>query len=333
MPVEGVTTQAPRRRAGTGTTLTQVIDLDEGTRHWRPDGPGAGPGSGDRRGRTAPRTADPGLFGPDSVSWRVHGDPLMAVGGLRALLLQSLHPVVAHGFEAHSGYRQESWSRLLRTADYVALTTFGSSTQVQAAAGYVRRAHADAPFVDPGDGTQRRIDEPELLLWVHACLTDSMLTVVRRGGLRLSDVDADRYVAEQVRAGALLGVDPATAPTSVAQLDDYFARVRPALHLTAPAREAVSVVLAPPIHPLLELMTPARIGWSSLAGLAFATLPAWARTLFPAPLRTSGAVLPAAAVTSSLRALRHTGRGVGTVVPVLARSPHERAARRRLALG
>jgi uncharacterized protein (DUF2236 family) len=323
MPIaQGAAPEAARRRAGTGTSLVQVIDLDEGTRHWREE----------RREVRAPRTADPGLFGPASVSWQVHGDPLMAVGGLRALLLQSLHPVVAHGFEAHSGYRQESWSRLLRTADYVALTTFGSSTQVQAAAGYVRRAHADAPFVDPGDGSQRRIDEPELLLWVHACLVDSMLSVVRRGGLRLSPGDADRYVAEQVRAGALLGVDPAQAPTTVAGLHAYFEAVRPRLHLTAPAREAVAVVLAPPIHPLLELMTPARIGWSSLAGLAFATLPPWARAMFPRPLRSGSAVVPAAAVTSSLRALRRTGRGVGSMVPVLARSPHERAARRRLHL-
>lgn len=282
------------------------------------------------RPRSAP--SDPGLFGPGSMTWLVHGDPLMAVGGLRALLLQSLHPVVAHGFGAHSGYKQESWSRLLRTADFVALTTFGSTTQVQAAAGYVRRAHADAPFIDPGDGSTRRIDEPALLLWVHACLVDSMLAVVRRGGLLLSDHEADRFVAEQVRAGALLGVDPAAAPTSTAELQAYLDRTRPHLALSDPAREAVAVVLAPPIHPLLELMTPARIGWSSLAGLAFATLPRWAREMFPAPLRGTSAVVPPAAVTSALRALRRTGRTVGSVAPILTCSPHERSARRRLGL-
>ena len=147
-----------------------------------------------RRAPCPPRgraPGDPGLFGPGSVSWRVHADPLMAVGGLRALLLQSLHPVVAHGFAAHSGYREQSWGRLMRTADYVALTTFGSTGQVEAVAGHVRRAHAGSPFVDPGDGSRRRIDEPELLLWVHACLVDSMLVVTRRGGLGLSDAEAD----------------------------------------------------------------------------------------------------------------------------------------------
>ena len=277
-------------------------------------------------------TRDVGLFGPGSVSWRVHGDPLMAVGGLRALLLQSLHPVVAHGFAAHSGYREESWSRLMRTADYVALTTFGSTTQVQAAAGHVRRGHARSEFVDPEDGGRHRIDDPDLLLWVHACLVDSMLAVTRRGGLELSDDDADRYVAEQVRTAALLGVDPALAPTTVAGVQAYLDDVRPGLRLTAPAREAVAMVLAPPIHPLLELMTPARIGWTSLAGLAFATLPTWARAHFPLPLRGGSAVLPSAAVTSSLRSLRRTGRGVGTVLPLLTTSPHERAARRRLGL-
>ncbi|MFC3686719.1 oxygenase MpaB family protein [Aquipuribacter hungaricus] len=278
-------------------------------------------------------TADPGLFGPHSVSWRVHGDPLMAVGGLRALLLQSLHPVVAHGFAAHSGYREESWGRLLRTADYVSLTTFGSTAQVEAVAGHVRRAHAGSEFVDPGDGSRRRIDEPELLLWVHTCLVDSVLVTTRRGGLDLTEDEADTFVAEQVRAGELLGVDPAAAPRSQAGVAAYLAGVRGSLHLSAPARDAVAMVLAPPIHPLLELLTPARLGWSSLAGLAFATLPAWARDMFPAPLRTGGAVVPQAAVTSSLRALRRTGRRVGSVVPALAQSHHEAQARRRLGLG
>lgn len=289
---------------------------------------------GRARARAAswPGTADPGLFGPGSVSWRVHADPLMAVGGLRALLLQSLHPVVAHGFAAHSTYREESWGRLLRTADHVAVTTFGSTAQVEAAAAHVRRAHAGSPFVDPGDGSPRRIDEPDLLLWVHACLVDSMLTTVRRGGLALDDDEADAYVAEQVRAGALLGVDPARAPRDQAGLAAYLRDVRGGLRLSEPAREAVAVVLAPPIHPLLELLTPARVGWSSLAGLAFATLPVWAREMFPRPLRSGGAVVPQAAVTSSLRALRRTSRGVGALVPSLARSPHETQARQRLGL-
>ena len=175
----------------------------------------------------------------------------MAVGGLRALLLQSLHPVVAHGFAAHSGYREQSWGRLVRTADYVALTTFGSTAQVEAVAGHVRRAHAGSPFVDPGDGSRRRIDEPELLLWVHTCLVDSMLEVTRRGGLALSEAEADRFVDEQVRAGALLGVDPAAAPRTQADVAAYLADVRPQLRLSDPARDAVAMVLAPPIHPLL----------------------------------------------------------------------------------
>ena len=256
----------------------------------------------------------------------------MAIGGLRALLLQSLHPVVANGFAVHSAYREESWGRLMRTADYVALTTFGTTGQVDRVAGHVRAAHAGSEFVDPGDGSMRRIDEPELLLWVHTCLVDSMLAVTRRGGLELSEVEADAYVQEQVLAGELLGVDPDAAPRSQADVADYLADVRGSLHLSGPARDAVAVVLAPPIHPLLELLTPARMGWSSLSGVAFASLPGWARAMFPPPLRSGGAVVPQAAVTSSLRTLRRTGRGVGRLVPSLARSPHEQQARRRLGL-
>lgn len=277
-------------------------------------------------------TADPGLFGPGSVSWRVHADPLMAVGGLRALLLQSLHPVVASGFAAHSGYRQASWGRLMRTAEYVALTTFGTTAQVDRIAAHVRAAHAGSEFPDPGDGSVRRIDEPELLLWVHTCLVDSMLAVTRRGGLELSEAEADTYVQEQVRAGELVGVDPDAAPRSQADVADYLADTRPSLRLSRPASDAVAMVLAPPIHPLLELVTPARLGWTSLAGAAFASLPGWAREMFPLPLRGAGAVVPQAAVTSSLRMLRGTGRGVGRLVPPLGRSPHEQQARRRLGL-
>ncbi|MGJ7441920.1 oxygenase MpaB family protein [Aquipuribacter sp. MA13-6] len=278
---------------------------------------------------TPPAPRDPGLFGPGSVTWQLHADPLVALAGLRALLLQSLHPVVAHGFATHSDYQRQPWSRLLRTADFMAVTTFGSTSEVHAAAARVRRAHAGSPFVDPGDGSRRRIDEPALLLWVHACLLDSVLAVTRRGGVRLSGPESDRYVAEQVRSVALLGVHPRAAPRTTAELAAYLERVRPSLRLSDPARDAVRLVLAPPIHPLLELLTPARVGWSSLAGVAFATLPDWARDLFPPP-GTADASMPEAAVTASLRALRRTGIGVGTMAPALARSPHERAARRRL---
>lgn len=271
-----------------------------------------------------------GLFGPGSASWRVHGDPLMAVGGLRALLLQSLHPVVAQGFDVHSSYRENPWPRLLRTADFVALTTFGSLRRVEAAATYVRSAHAQDPFTDPRTGREHRLDDPELLLWVHCCLVDSMLAVTTRGGLRLGIGGADRFVAEQVRAGELLGMDPTNAPTSTAELKSYLRRMRPELGLSAEAREAVAVVLAPPMHPALELLTPARIGWGSLAALAYATLPAWARDLFP--LGAGSRAVPQVAVTATLRTLRRTGQGVQTVVPALRRSPHEAAARRRLGL-
>lgn len=297
-----------------------------------PPSRGSGPAAAPVGEAAAEPSADPGLFGPGSASWRVHGDPLMAVGGLRALLMQSLHPAVAQGFDSHSSYRENAWPRLLRTADFVALTTFGPVGRVAAAAAHVRQAHAARRFTDPRTGRDQHLDDPELLLWVHCCLVDSMLAVTTRGGLRLGAGGTDRFVAEQVRAGVLLGVDAASAPTSTAELAAYFEKVRPGLHLTAEARDAVAVVLAPPIHPVLELLTPARIGWSSLAALAFATLPAWARALFPVPMASGSGLLPQIAVTGALRTLRRTGRSVQTVVPVLRRSPHEAAAMRRLGL-
>lgn len=254
----------------------------------------------------------------------------MPVGGLRALLLQALHPVAAHGFAAHSRYRDDPWPRLLRTADFVALTTFGTTAEVARAAGRVRAGHARASFVDPDDGSTRRIDEPELLLWVHCCLVDSMLGVTRAGGLRLSAAEADRYVAEQVRAAALLGLDPAVVPDDRAGLDKYFRDVRPRLRLCAPAGEAVSVVLAPPMPAALELVTPARAGWSTLVALAFSTLPVWARAMFPGSSARAAGPLRRTAVSASLRAVRRSGMALSALAPSVVTSPHEQAARHRL---
>lgn len=281
-----------------------------------------------------PTTApDPGLFGPGSMSWRLHGDPVLVLGGLRALMLQSMHPDVVLGFVQNSGFQQDWWGRLNRTAEYVALTTFGARADIDRVAGHVRRAHASFRFTDATDGRERRLDEPELLLWVHCALVDSVVHVARRSGLPLTGEEADRYLAEQVRFAELVGLDPATVPDSEAALAEYMADMEPVLALQAAGREAISSLLAPPLHPVLELTTPARLGWSSLAGLTFATLPPAVLALFPAAFRAGPALLPPQAVSAGLRTVRLTGQGVGALVPALRRSPMENEARDRLGIG
>lgn len=274
---------------------------------------------------------DPGLFGPGSVSWRLHGDPVLVMGGLRALMLQSMHPEVVLGFVQNSGFQQDWWGRLNRTAEYVGLTTFGTRAEIDAVARRVRYGHASFRFTDT-DGQERRLDEPELLLWVHCALVDSIVHVARRSGMDLSGADADTYLAEQVRFAELVGLDPATVPDSEAALAAYMVRMEPVLALEAAGREAISSLLAPPLRPVVELATPARLGWSTLAAITFATLPPAALAQFPAAFRAGPAAVPPQAVSAALRTIRATGQGVRAVVPALRRSPMENQARERLGI-
>ncbi|RCW43131.1 uncharacterized protein (DUF2236 family) [Halopolyspora algeriensis] len=236
-----------------------------------------------------PRFTDTGLFGPDSVTWRLHGDPaVMWVGGLRALLLQALHPLAMAGVDQHSDFRDDPWGRLQRTGDYVATLTFADRPTARRAAAAVRRAHHGLAGIEPESGRPYRVSDPDLLLWVHCCEVDSFLSVARRSGPALSDGDADRYVAEQVVAARLVGVPPQRVPDSAAALEDYFHTVRTELRCTAAARRAALFLLWPPMATTVQLLTPARPAWTALATLAVATLPRWARTLYGLPaLRTT----------------------------------------------
>jgi len=266
---------------------------------------------------------DLGLFGPDSVTWRVHADPTMGVAGLRALLLQALHPLAMAGVHQHSAFRDQPWGRLFRTAEYVGVITYGTTAEARKAAARVRGLHRNRTGVEPESGQAYRVNDPELLLWVHASEIDSFLSCARRGGLSLSAAEADRYVAEQVRAARLVGIEGAV-PASVAELNRYFELVRPQLRVTEAARSAVRFVLVPPMPLWVGVLTPARPAWVGMASLALTLLPRWARRLYGLP------GLPTTDLGASL-----TARGLRTallaVPPVLRDGPHLRAAQARAA--
>ena len=207
-------------------------------------------------------TPDPGLFGPDSITWRVHGDPVLAVGGLRALVLQSLHPLAMAGVAQHSGFRSDPWGRLQRTAEYIGQISFGTTVEAERAAARVRGIHRKLAGTDPDTGASFRIDDPELLLWVHCCEVDSFLSTVRRAGLPLTDDDAERYLGEQVLAATLVGLRADAVPASAGDLADYFTEVRPRLRLSPQAREAARFLLLPPMPTWVQWLTPARPAWA-----------------------------------------------------------------------
>jgi uncharacterized protein (DUF2236 family) len=240
------------------------------------------------RGTTEPSsqqpTADPGLFGPDSVTWRVHGDPSMLLAGFRALLLQATHPLVMAGFDDNSFFRGDPWGRLQRTADWVSTVTYGTTDEAEKAGRRLRRLHASlAPGVEPGSGQPYRVDDPELLLWVHATEVESFLTTYRRCGGRLARGEADQYVDEMRASAVLVGIDRDAAPASEADLADYYARVRPELRVTRVALRNVLWGFAPPMPRWVSWTTPARPVWASAVGLAAAMLPPWARRLYGLP--------------------------------------------------
>ncbi|TAK68689.1 MAG: DUF2236 domain-containing protein [Actinomycetota bacterium] len=282
--------------------------------------------AGPRFGEPDDRTPDPGLFGPGSATWELHGDPIALVGGLRALLLQALHPQVMGGFVTRSDYRADPWGRLARTAEYVGTVAFGTTTEARAAGDAVRRVHR-----------RLGLDDPALLMWVHASLVDSALQVHRRSGAGLPAERADEYVAEQVRAATLVGLQPADVPRTATELAGYLAAVRPQLQATPEAREAARFLLLPPMPARVRLLTPAAPAWTTLAATAFATLPGWAKRLYGGSLlgpALGGVTLPWSMIdelpgTVAVRAVRAT---LGALPPSWRVGPRQRAALTRLGL-
>ena len=209
-------------------------------------------------------------FGPDDPVWRVHADAAMFPGGIRALLLQSLHPLAMAGVAAHSGYKGDPWGRLQRTSEFLATTTFGTVEHAEEAIARVRSIHERVRGTAP-DGRPYAASDPHLLLWVHVTEADSFLPSFQRYAREpLSDAEADTYVKQAAVVARLLGVlDP---PTTVAGLRATIEEFRPELTGTPAAREAARFLLVnPPLPPA------ARPGYAALAAGAVAMLPRWAR--------------------------------------------------------
>ncbi|MFE3518023.1 oxygenase MpaB family protein [Streptomyces sp. NPDC059166] len=229
------------------------------------------------------RNPDPGLFGPGSVTWQMHADPMMWVAGIRALYLQALHPRAVRGVMQNSDFREDAWGRLMRTADFVGTLTYGTTEAAEAYGAKVRRIHRLLRATDPGTGEVYGIDEPDLLLWVHCAEIDSYLRVQIRSGFPLTGTQADRYVDEQRESARLVGLAPEEVPGDAAALDAYFTRIRPELAAGPEARDVDAFLRDPPVPALL---TPVRaLLWRRVAALAYDSLPAYAHELYgrPAP--------------------------------------------------
>ena len=252
-----------------------------------------------------------GLFSPDSITWRIHSDPAMAVGGIRALLQQALHPDAMDGVAKNSNFREDAWGRLQRTGDYVSTITFGTTDEALALAARVRKIHSSLG-----------LDDPHLLLWVHMSMVDSFLDIAIRSGLAINDSEADKYVDEMSLFAQLVGVDLKDVPTTRLQMQEYFQEISPELKASDDAKRAALFLTIPPLPTAVRFATPAAPAWASLALLAGSSLPSWARALYGTPQ------LPGQnfATDLSLKAIRRT---IGVIPDAILAPPVYKAAMQR----
>ncbi|MFF7051482.1 oxygenase MpaB family protein [Streptomyces griseorubiginosus] len=221
-------------------------------------------------------TPGPRWFAPDRPIRTVHGDASMFIGGLGALLLQSLHPLAMAAVAGHSGFRGDPWGRLQRTSTFLAVTTYGTAEDAQRAVDQVRAIHERIRGTTAG-GVPYHAADPHLLGWVHAAETDSFLRAHERYGARPLDAAGyDAYVADTARVAEALGVvDP---PRDRRELSERLTAYLPELHATPEARSAARYLLLRPPLPLAV-----RPFYGGLAANAVTLLPVWARHMLWLP--------------------------------------------------
>ncbi|MCQ4255681.1 oxygenase MpaB family protein [Stutzerimonas stutzeri] len=258
---------------------------------------------------------DPGLFGPDSVCWRVHGDfTSMMVGGISALLLQALHPLALAGVWDHSNFRDDLLGRLRRTGQFIAATTFGSHADADRLIERVRRIHSGVTGTAP-DGRAYAASDPDLLTWVHVAEVSSFLkSHLRYLNPALSAADQNRYYAEVALIAERLGARE--VPRSRVEIEAYFERVRPQLYSDERALEILQILRTAPapsrlLRPFGTLMLHAGVE----------LMPDWATVMFGLTL------------SEARRQLIRTGvRNIAPVLRWAVRNASVHRARRRMGL-
>lgn len=292
-------------------------------------------GDGEAEAVTSAPGQEQGYFPAGSATRRVIGDPAALIGGFSALFLQTLHPRAMAGVEQHSSFPEDFWPRLERTAGYVTTLAFADRPTADRAVARVRAIHRRVRGTDPVTGMAYSADDPDLLRWVHVCEVSSFSAAVRRLGL-IDAAEEDRFLAEQVRAGALLGATD--LPASRAEVDAYFAAVRPQLVASPIARRAAHRLAVAPLParllpvpaglratPALGVVVTAgdaaarlavaRPVWSAVAAVAIGLLPAWARELYGLPRIPGGDAVTTAGLWTVRTAMLAFSRATGRPAP------------------
>lgn len=254
-----------------------------------------------------------GLVPPDSVAWRVHGDASALVGGIRSLMVQSLHPRAMAGVAQHSDLMVDFWGRVRRTSEWLLTVVYGSTADAERYSGAVRAVHARVRGIDSFTGKPYAADDPDLLIWVANATVESHLVGYQRFGAGMTAAEADQYVREMRVIAVLMGLDEMDVAQDVADLRRYFCDVKPQLAGSPDARRAVRGLLNP------DLPFAVRPLWTVPAGAALGSMPIeYQRMLglsWLAPLRLGARISGDALV-----------KGLRLVIPV---SPAVEAARAR----
>jgi uncharacterized protein (DUF2236 family) len=198
------------------------------------------------------------MFGPGSLTWRVNGEAVLLLGGGRALILQVAHPKVAAGVAAFSDYRSDPWRRLYRTIDTTLAIVFGDAEQSRAASERLRRVHQRVAGRDDTHEPYRALD-PELLLWVHATLIDTSLTIYERYVAPLTAAERRAYYGEMKALGEAYSIPPGTMPARYSDFRRYLAAMlSDGLRITPTTRDVADSVMRPPVPrlawPAVELV-------------------------------------------------------------------------------
>lgn len=258
---------------------------------------------------------DHGLFGPESVTWKVHADPAMIVGGMAALLLQALHPLAMAGVAEHSDFRHRPFQRLSRTASFVAATTYGSTDVAESVIEVVKAVHVRVRGVAP-DGRPYAASDPDLVRWIHVAETASFMRAHRRynpNPVRGRDVDA--YFAEMAVIAERLGAPD--VPRNRAEIRAYLRDVRPQLEAGPQAREALHFLTAPVGRDALtrqisQVLTSAAIGLQS----------PWVRDMYDLPRLNAMEMTTARPATFAIFGFLRLMNGT----PMILRAARERCA-------
>lgn len=220
---------------------------------------------------------DPGLCGPESISWKLHSDVgAVTLAGTAAIVMEILHPSVMSGVQDLSSYREDPFRRARTTTGYVLGTTFGNTEEATELIGRVKRMHSRINGRRP-DGVEYQALDPHLIGWVHTCIPWGILKAYERYTGPLTPVERDRYLAEQAVIGRMGGAGD-DIPETAAELDAYIEALRPELSVNAQTLEFFDFLLDNPFAP--PLPDPLRRRYMRMdvkSGLSL--MPQWARRM------------------------------------------------------